>query len=65
MLLISLVSNSLSNHGKRHFKLFNNCYVSWDTLYMHCIKHKISPNINKAGNFKGFFFIKPDTLKTK
>ena len=33
MLLISLVSNNLSNYGSRHFKLFTNCQVSWDTLY--------------------------------
>ena len=23
----------LKNYGRRHFKLFTNCYVSWDTLY--------------------------------
>ena len=32
-LLFSLVSNSLTN-GSRHFKLFTNCHVSWDTLYL-------------------------------
>ena len=33
MFLVSLVSNNLSNFGIRHFKLFTNCHVSWDTLY--------------------------------
>ena len=33
LLLFSLVSNNLTNYGRRHFKLFTNCYVSWDTLY--------------------------------
>ena len=32
-MLFSLVSNSLTNYGRRHFKLFTNCHVSWDTLY--------------------------------
>ena len=30
MLLVSLVSNNLSNNGRRHFKLFINCYVLWE-----------------------------------
>ena len=34
MLFVSSVSNSLSNYGRRHFKLFTNCHVSWDTLYL-------------------------------
>ena len=29
-----LASNHLANHGRRHFKLFANCHVSWDTLYL-------------------------------
>ena len=29
---ISLISNNLTNNGRRHFKLFANCHVSWDTL---------------------------------
>ena len=33
LLLFSLVSNNLTNYGRRHFKLFTDCYVSWDTLY--------------------------------
>ena len=32
-LLFSLVSNNLTNYERRHFKLFTNCHVSWDTLY--------------------------------
>ena len=40
MLLVSLVSNNLSNYGRRHFKLFTNCHVSWDTLYKD-VKDKI------------------------
>ena len=27
-------SNNLTNYGRRHFKLFTNCHVSWDTLYL-------------------------------
>ena len=34
MLLVSLVSNNLSNYKRRHFKLFTTCHVSWDTLYL-------------------------------
>ena len=34
ILLVSSVSNILSNYGRRHFKLFTNCHVSWDTLYL-------------------------------
>ena len=33
-LLVSLVSNKLTNYGRRHFKQFTNCHVSWDTLYI-------------------------------
>ena len=29
-LLFSLVSNNLTNYGRRHFKLFTNCHVSWE-----------------------------------
>ena len=28
----SLISNKLTNYGRRHFKLFINCHVLWDTL---------------------------------
>ena len=34
LLLFSLVTNNLTYHGRRHFKLFTNCHVSWDTLYL-------------------------------
>ena len=35
ILSFSLVSNNLTNFEieRRHFKLFTNCHVSWDTLY--------------------------------
>ena len=33
MFLFYLVSNNLLNYGRKHFKLFTNCYVLWDTLY--------------------------------
>ena len=26
----------LNNSGRWHFKLFTNCHVSWDTLYLKC-----------------------------
>ena len=29
LLLFSLVLNNLTNYGRRHFKLFTNCHVSW------------------------------------
>ena len=28
-----MVLNNLTNYVRRHFKLFTNCHVSWDTLY--------------------------------
>ena len=31
---LSLVSNNLTNYVRRHFKLFTNCHISWDTLYL-------------------------------
>ena len=34
VIYVSLVSNNLSNYGRRHFKLFTNCLVLWDTLYV-------------------------------
>ena len=33
-LLFSFVSKNLTNYGRRHLKLFTNCHVSWDTLYI-------------------------------
>ena len=33
--LFSFVSQNLTNYGRRHLKLFTNCHVSWDTLYVH------------------------------
>ena len=39
-LFFSFVSKNLTNYERRHLKLFTNCHVSWDTLYvlMH-LKH--------------------------
>ena len=34
LFLFSLVSNSLTKYGRRHFILFTNYHVSWDTLYI-------------------------------
>ena len=31
--MFCLVSNHLTNYGRRHFKLFTYCHVLWDTLY--------------------------------
>ena len=28
------LSNNFTNGGRRHFKLFKTCNVSWDTLYV-------------------------------
>ena len=33
-ILFSSVSKNLTNYGRRHLKLFTNCHVSWDTLYI-------------------------------
>ena len=33
-LLFSLVSINLKNDGRRHLKLFTNCHVSWEILYL-------------------------------
>ena len=32
--IIFLLLNNSTNYGRRHFKLFTNCHVSWDTLYV-------------------------------
>ena len=37
-LLFSFVSKNLTNYGRRHLKLFTNCHVSWDTLYITKLK---------------------------
>ena len=34
MLLLSLVLNNYTNYVRSHSKLFTNCHVSWDTLYL-------------------------------
>ena len=33
-----MVSNNYTNNGRRHFKLFTNCHVSWDTLNIQYIR---------------------------
>ena len=35
--ILTLVSNKLSNYGRRHFKLFKNCHVPFDTLYLKAV----------------------------
>ena len=39
------VLNILSNYGRRHFKLFTNCHVSWGIL-----KVKYGPSISKLSH---------------
>ena len=34
LLFFSLATNNLTYYGRRHFKLFTNRHVSWDTLYL-------------------------------
>ena len=34
LLLFSLARNNLTYYERRHFKLFNNCHVSWETYYV-------------------------------
>ena len=39
---------TLKNYGRRHFKIFTNCHVSWDTLYYHkkCQKKVLKEKFN-------------------
>ena len=58
MLLVSLVSNNLSNYKRRHFKLFTNCHVSWDTQYIilrepHRMRQEVGDNDDDIKLFKG------------
>ena len=41
-LLFSFVLKNLTNYGRRHLKLFTNCHVSWDTLYLKLHRFKAS-----------------------
>ena len=54
ILLFSLVTNNLTYSGRRHFKLFTNCHVSWDTLYVQ--------NNNRYVNYRCYSLIKYDGL---
>jgi len=49
ILLSFLVSNNLTNHGRRHFKLFTKCHVSWDTLYI-----RVKQKDRKGRNYPNF-----------
>ena len=51
-LLFSFVSKNLTNYGRRHLKLFTNCHVSWDTLYVHS---KSTSCIQTSKNCSDFF----------
>ena len=52
MLLVSIVSNNLSNYGRRHFELFTSCHVSWDTLYLQSLKSDLNQiNLSQAKCF--------------
>ena len=49
LLLLSLhflASNNLKNYGRRYFKIFTNCHVSWDTLLLSNILKKNWRNWN-------------------
>ncbi len=55
-----LVSIKLTNYGRRHFNLFTNCHVSWDTLYVWHLQYavfrvgtfiRLQPWVNK-GQFR-------------
>ena len=37
-----MVSNNLENYGRRHFKIFTNCHVSWDTLYIPLVSKNLT-----------------------
>jgi len=52
LLLFFLETNNLTYYERRHFKLFTNCHVSWDTLYAteHCAMH--SMELDKITNFE-------------
>ena len=45
MFLVSLLSNNFSNYGRRHFKLFTNCHVSWNTLYISWISDHFADRV--------------------
>ena len=47
-LLLSLVLKK--NYGRRHLKLFTNCHVSWDTLYVNL--HAPNPNTLISNEFR-------------
>ena len=48
-LLFPFVSKNLTNYGRRHLKLFTNCHVLWDTLYI--IENKLLKFILKSHRF--------------
>ena len=52
-LLLSLVWNNLTNYGRRHSKIFTNCYVTWDTP---CITFGKMPLFVKNGNAHKYYF---------
>ena len=36
-IIILFIIKQLKNYGRRHFKIFTNCHVSWDTLSLKSI----------------------------
>ena len=41
ILLLIFGIKQLNKLWKRHSKLFTNCHISWDTLYVHCYEDDI------------------------
>ena len=55
-IIIFLVSNNLTNYGRRHFKIFSNCHVSWDTLNI--CKGLVDLLYISSGSFWPWLYIK-------
>jgi len=53
-LLISLLSNNLTNCGRRHFKLFTNYNVSWDTSFFSFLCKVVFAFFDSFGNIECF-----------
>ena len=59
LVLFSLVSNNLTNYGRRHFKIFSNCHDSWDTLYNRLTFLDLAELVlyQTTGRFKETFYL--------
>ena len=44
-IILFVIKLNLTNNGRRHFKLFTNCHVSWDTLYQRKLLERMFPKL--------------------